>query len=125
MIPAGTKVYFAVQPADLRRSFDGLAALAQSQLERDPAQGGLFVFTNRRATQVRVLFRDPQGWCLLSKRLDQGRFRRPSVEGGQLVWETEAPRLLAFLQEIDLAHRTHAVRRRVSASLRIVRADTQ
>ena len=124
MIPTGTKVYFALQPADLRRSFDGLAALAQSQFERDPAQGGLFVFTNRRATQVRVLFRDPQGWCLLSKRLDHGRFRRPSVNSGQLVWETEASKLLAFLQEIDLTRRTHAVRRRLSASLRIMHTDT-
>ena len=28
MIPTGTKVYFAVAPTDLRKSFDGLSALA-------------------------------------------------------------------------------------------------
>lgn len=124
MIPAGTQVYFAIHPADLRRSFDGLAALARGQLEREPAKGGLFVFLNRRATQVRVLFRDPQGWCLLSKRLDRGQFCRPSAESGEVVWETEAPKLLAFLQEIDLSQRARTVRRRVSASLRVVRTDT-
>jgi transposase len=52
MIAAGTKVYFALKPADMRRSFDGLAALASSELARDPARGGLFVFTNRRRNRA-------------------------------------------------------------------------
>lgn len=46
MIPAGTKVYFAIKPADLRKSFDGLSALALSELEKNPSEGGLFVFVN-------------------------------------------------------------------------------
>ncbi|MEY4551498.1 MAG: hypothetical protein RL685_7693 [Pseudomonadota bacterium] len=55
MIPAGTKVYFAVAPTDLRKSFDGLSALASGQLQKDPSEGGLFVFLNKRGDQVRVL----------------------------------------------------------------------
>lgn len=55
MIPAGTRVYFALRPADLRRSFDGLAALAAGELAKDPRAGGLFVFANRRGHQVRAL----------------------------------------------------------------------
>jgi hypothetical protein len=48
MIPAGTKVYFAVAPADLRKSFDGLSALALGELQKSPSEGGLFVFLNKR-----------------------------------------------------------------------------
>lgn len=100
MIPAGTRVYIATAPADLRRSFDGLAATALERLGRDPREGGLFVFTNRRGNQVRVLFRDPHGWCILAKRLDRGRFRTPRVEAGGVCMEMDAPALLRFLDDI-------------------------
>lgn len=105
MIPAGTKVYFARLPADLRRSFDGLAATAASVLQRDPAQGGLFVFLNKRGNQVRVLFRDAHGVCILAKRLDRGRFRRPPLKDGCFCWEIEAPALLRFLDDVELGAR--------------------
>jgi transposase len=103
MIPAGTKVYFAVAPADLRRSFDGLSALAMGELEKNPSDGGLFVFLNKRGNQVRVLFRDSHGCCILAKRLDRGRFRKPRVEEGCICWELEAPALMAFLDDIEFA----------------------
>lgn len=103
MIPAGTKVYFAVAPADLRKSFDGLSALAMGELERDPAGGGLFVFLNKRGNQVRVLFRDKHGCCVLAKRLNRGRFKRPIVEEGRFCWELDSPELMAFLDEIDFS----------------------
>ncbi len=103
MIPAGTKVYFAVRPADLRRSFDGLSALAMGELQKDPSEGGLFVFVNKRGNQARVLFRDRHGCCILAKRLDRGRFRRPRVKDGCFCWELEASALMAFLDDIDLS----------------------
>ena len=104
MIPAGTRVYFAVAPADLRKSFDGLSALALGELQRNPSEGGLFVFLNKRGDQVRVLFRDRHGCCVLAKRLDRGRFRRPAVKDGCFCWELDAPALLAFLDDIEVAH---------------------
>ena len=100
MIPAGTKVYFAVAPVDLRRSFDGLQATVHAVLGRDPVEGGLFVFLNQRANQIRILFRDSQGWCILAKRLDKGQFRRPEIKDGVVCWETEAPKLMHFINDI-------------------------
>ena len=105
MIPAGTKVYFAVAPADLRKSFDGLSALAMAELERNPCEGGLFVFLNKRGNQVRVLFRDRHGCCVLAKRLDRGRFKRPQLKDGEFCWELDAPRLMTFLDDIEFTRR--------------------
>ena len=102
MIPTGTKVFFAVAPTDLRKSFDGLSALALGQLQKDPSEGGLFVFLNKRGDQVRVLFRDRHGCCVLAKRLDRGRFRRPRMKDGGFCWELDAPALMAFLDDIDV-----------------------
>lgn len=68
------RVYLYGQPADLRKSFDGLYALARHGLKRDPLSGHLFVFINRRATQMKVLYWDRTGFCLWAKRLESGRF---------------------------------------------------
>lgn len=61
-------------PVDMRKSFDGLSALAAHAMGGDPLSGALFVFINRRATQVKVLYFDRSGYCVWAKRLEQGRF---------------------------------------------------
>jgi len=62
------------RPVDMRRSFDGLYALARNDLQQDPMSGQLFVFINRRAIQMKVLYWDRTGFCVWSKRLEAGRF---------------------------------------------------
>lgn len=68
------RVYLYGEPTDLRRSFDGLSALVRQKLLADPLDGGLYVFINRRGTQIRVLYFDRSGYCVWSKRLEAGRF---------------------------------------------------
>ena len=69
------KVLVAIQPADFRKGIDGLAALCKSSLEQDPFSGTVFVFRNRRASAIKVLVYDGQGFWLCQKRLSSGRFR--------------------------------------------------
>ncbi len=61
-------------PTDMRKSYDGLYALTRNELGQDPLSGQLFVFINRRATQMKVLYWDRTGFCVWAKRLEQGRF---------------------------------------------------
>ena len=68
------KILVAIQPADFRKGIDGLAALCKSSLEQDPFAGTVFVFRNRRATAIKVIVYDGQGFWLCQKRLSQGRF---------------------------------------------------
>ena len=68
------RVHLYGQPVDMRRSFDGLYALTRQELQQDPLSGALFVFINRRATQMKVLYFDRNGLCVWSKRLELGRF---------------------------------------------------
>ncbi len=70
------RVFLWGQPTDMRQSFDGLYTLARSGFAVDPLQGHLFVFANRRGTQIKVLYFDRSGWCVWSKRLEAGRFIR-------------------------------------------------
>lgn len=69
------KVLVAVEPVDFRKGIDGLAALCKVSLRQDPFAGTVFVFRNRRATAIKVLVYDGQGFWLCQKRLSEGRFR--------------------------------------------------
>jgi transposase len=80
----GTCIWLACGFTDMRRGFDGLAALVQSQLEQDPFSGQLFVFRGRKGDRLKLLWWDGDGLCLLAKRLKSGRFiwPQPARVGG-------------------------------------------
>jgi transposase len=77
MIPltANTPILLATAPVDFRRGIDGLAALCQHGLHQNPRSGTLYVFINRRATMMRILAYEHNGYWLMTKRLSQGRYR--------------------------------------------------
>jgi transposase len=68
------RVHLYGEPTDMRKSFDGLQALTRHAMGLDPMDGALYVFINRRATQLRVLYFDRSGFCVWAKRLEAGRF---------------------------------------------------
>jgi len=75
------RVWLYAKPTDMRKQFDGLAALARNQLQEDPMSGHLFVFINRRRTYMKVLYFDRGGYCLWCKRLEQGQFNYNANRG--------------------------------------------
>ena len=98
-VPASTRVWLAAGVTDMRKGFNGLAALAQDVLKQDPFSGHLFVFRGRRGDLLKVIWFDGQGACLFSKRLERGRFVWPSASGGKLV--IGAAQLSMLLEGID------------------------
>lgn len=69
------RILVAVEAQDFRRGIDGLARVCREQLASDPFCGTLFVFRNRRATAIKILAYDGQGFLLTLKRLSRGRFQ--------------------------------------------------
>jgi transposase len=108
MLPTTVRIFLARNPADLRRSLDGLAALTQEILRQDPLSGHLFVFRNRRGDRIKILFWSPGGLALFYKRLERGRFRFPPGHVDATSIQLEAAELAALIDGLDLAH----VRRR-------------
>ena len=76
--PNQTKVYLAVSPVDMRKSFNGLWTEASERLKEDPFSGALFVFANKRRDRIKILYWDGSGLLVFAKRLEKGRFTWPS-----------------------------------------------
>lgn len=84
-VGAATRVFLAAGVTDLRKSFDGLWAIAEGRLESDPTSGHLFVFCNRRRDRIKVLYWDGSGAWVCTKRLEGGRFSWPEEQFGPRV----------------------------------------
>lgn len=72
-LSAGTKVYLACQPINLRAGFNGLAAKVQQVLGQDPFGGSLFLFHGKRGDYFKAIYWDGSWLWLLAKRLEKGR----------------------------------------------------
>src|SRR4051812_30964790 len=91
----------------MRRGFDRLSRTAREHVGQDPEQGGaLFVFANRRATRIKILWFERNGCCLLYKRLHRAIFELPAAEAGALSLHIDSAalaRLLAGVPRAELA----------------------
>mgnify|MGYP001205023587 CR=1 FL=1 len=74
MISWQGRIFLATAPVDFRGSFDRLSGMVRDQLKGDPRSGAFFVFLNRRADRLKVLYFDGTGDCILYKRLDRRTF---------------------------------------------------
>ena len=99
-LPPSVRIWCATTPTDLRRGRDGLSGLVRSQLQADPLSGHLFVFFNRKADRLEVLYWDRDGMCVWYKRLERGRFHSPTAEAACL--ELTPGQLQMILDGVDV-----------------------
>ena len=102
-LPPSVQIYVAVEPADMRKSFNGLSILVDEMLEQDPFSGHLFVFRNRRGDRVKILYWDRSGFCIWYKLLEKGTFHFHLPTGEETFVEMSAADLALILEGIDLA----------------------
>ena len=82
MLNAATaKIYLCLDPTDMRKSFDTLAALVREHLQGDPLSGTWFVFRGKQGNRLKILYWDDDGYALWQKRLERGTFEFPKVIG--------------------------------------------
>ena len=104
-LPASVRIFLCLDVTDMRRGFDGLAAMAVEVIGEDPLSGHLFVFRNRRRDRVKILYWDRDGYACWYKRLEKGHFNFPIAllggRGAQRV-EIKASDLMMLLDGVDL-----------------------
>lgn len=94
------RIWLYTQPTDMRKSYNGLSTLVKQRLGEDPLSGQLFVFINRKRTRMKVLYFDRSGYCVWSKRLEQGQFH--TVAGEALKHTPSRTDLRLIIEGIDV-----------------------
>ena len=99
-----TRIFVALDPVDMRGSFDALAGHVR-RLHREPLDGHLYLFVNRRRRLLKALWFDRTGWALYSKRLECGTFELPLSSGDERQVQVDPGQLAMILEGIDLRAR--------------------
>jgi transposase len=111
LLPRSVRIYVATAPANLRKSFEGLSNEVRSVLLGDPLSGHVFLFLNRRRTQVKMLMWTRGGYTVVHKRLERGRFTFPSqVHDGVARVEIDAHELAMLLEGLARTTQRAALR---------------
>jgi transposase len=100
-LPTTTRIFLCATPTDLRKSFDGLAALVTQGLGSDPLSGQWFVFRNKSGDRVKILLWEGDGYAIWYKRLEAGTFRFPQGTAGARI-EIRAAELAMLLDGVEL-----------------------
>lgn len=104
LVPRAVRVYFATEPVNLRKSFDGLSNEIRHALGYDPLGGHVFVFLNRRKNQVKLIVWTRGGFTIVHKRLERGTFTFPSrVTPGAKSISIDVHELAMLLEGVDVS----------------------
>ena len=95
-----TPIWLYPEPVDFRKQIDGLVVLVADQLSLNPTSGELFIFRNRTAKKIKLLWYDSNGFWLCYKRLERGRLKIPSCT--QEVLELTRDQLSWLLSGLDM-----------------------
>jgi transposase len=101
--------------ADMRKSFDGLCGIIKSQMSQNALNGSVFIFMNRRRTQVKLLHWEGDGFSIYYKRLEKGTFELPVIRGSSATVALDARQLQFILQGVSLKKIVYRPRLRKSA----------
>ena len=99
--PAGVRLFVALDPVDMRKGFNALAAIVQHPLQLDPLGGDIVLFVNKRGNLMKLLFFDRTGWAYLYKRLERGTFQLPDAQQPAKL-QIDPGQLAMILEGIDL-----------------------
>ncbi len=94
--------YLYAGHTDMRKGFDGLCGIIKSQMSLNALGGSVFIFINRRRTQVKMLLWEGDGFAIYYKRLEQGTFELPVNSAQSSTIPLDARQLQFILQGTSL-----------------------
>ena len=112
MFPPSLRIFLAIEPCDMRKSFRGLSGLVRGALLADPLSGHVYCFINRRKTMLKCLVHDGSGYMIVYKKLSRGTFQIPPSHEGQRRVSIDAGTMAMILEGIELKGATRRLRHR-------------
>ena len=96
------RIYLYARDVDMRRSFDGLMAIVQTEFDKDIRQGDFFLFINKRRDRLKILWWDGDGLAIFMKRLERGTYQRPLADNNNNHVQMDRTELALLLSGIEL-----------------------
>ena len=94
--------YLYRKPVKMSKSFDSLAALVRTELDRDIVNGDMFIFLNRHRTMIKVLVYEKKGFSIFYRRLDEGSFLLPAIASDQASYKMSTEQIMSMLSGMIL-----------------------
>ena len=108
--PCADKYFFYVEFVDMRKGFDSLSGIISASIEHDPLSANVFIFINRRRTQLKLLHWEGDGFAVYYKRLEKGTFERPLATANELFVCIEVIELQKIFKGISSRSKRQRVR---------------
>ena len=102
VVPFSATIYLCTVATDMRKGFDGLSGIIRTDFGREPNDGSLFLFINRRRDRIKILHWEAGGFELWYKRLEAGTFEQVTSRNGQSVVTIDATELTMLLSGVSL-----------------------
>jgi transposase len=99
--PSAIRIFLCCDNTDMRKSFDSLSAMVKSIIHQNPLSGHIFVFCNRRADRLKLLYWDRDGFAIWYKRLEKGTFSLPQINDDSCIIEHR--QLMMMLEGVDIS----------------------
>ncbi len=94
--------YLYRRPVKMSRSFDGLAALIRTELDKDIINGDVFIFLNRQRTTIKLFIYENKGFSIYYRRLDEGAFQLPLISSDHLSYKMTMDQMMVMLSGMTL-----------------------
>src|ERR1700722_8714331 len=94
--------YLYRKPVKMSRSFDGLAAIITTEIEKDIINGDVFIFLNRNRTMIKVFVYEQKGFSIFYRRLDEGSFQLPMIAGENISYKMSSEQMMYMLSGMTL-----------------------
>ncbi len=101
-LPGHVQYYLFMGNADMRRTFEGLCGLVRNEMNQNPLDHQVYIFINKRRTQVKLLLWEGDGFCIFHKRLEAGTFERPLTDENKNQVTLTRTQLQLILQGVKL-----------------------
>jgi len=102
-IHQASRLYLYVRSVDMRRSFDGLHSIVQSEFNRDVQGGDMFLFLNKRRDRIKIMWWDGDGMAIFMKRLESGTYQLPAITADQVSLVMDRTQVELLLSGIELS----------------------
>jgi transposase len=103
-VASSTRIYLYMRDVDMRRSFDGLMAIVESEFACDIRLGDYFMFINKRRDRIKIIWWDKDGLSIFSKRLELGTVQKPTTTSNDKSLIIDQAQLSMLLTGIDVSN---------------------